>query len=425
MELAQMISSRMRQRWAVKPSSAWRLLWVLMAAAYPGGHSFGADPEVTASNSSTAAHSRGVEAFSVLAAFEHIPEAGRSAEDWRAWMEQAGQLGYTDFFAELAYGGYAHYPSAFYESSAASRRYGDQVAHFVAAARSAGLAPHVVKLVFNVEYGRTSRFLKEMGREGRLMKQWNPEKQSLEQKLWLAPAHPANQKMTKNIVLEIINKYDVAGINLDYIRYPRDTTDFSDISRAEFERHLGQPVEQWPEDVLPHWRKKGAPTGSRYEEFRVWQAGVVTAFLKDLYKSVKEADPEVVLSAAVFADPDSAYGHGQDWREWVKLGIIDAVYPMNYTSDNQRFAAWLEAQRVLPGPADIYPAIRIARDETNEIRATLAAQIDMILSKGFDGMMIWKYEENLLPSNAKACDGMVPNFEAGCRAGLIDVRSQQ
>ena len=52
---------------------------------------------------------------------------------------------------------------------------------------------------------------------------------------------------------EMAEKYDIDGIQFDYIRYPDAPSydfDYGSVSRHEFERKLGRPVQSWPADVL-------------------------------------------------------------------------------------------------------------------------------------------------------------------------------
>ena len=52
--------------------------------------------------------------------------------------------------------------------------------------------------------------------------------------------------------------------------------------------------------------------------------------------ATQQAQPELVLSAAVIVYADRAYlSLSQDWRRWLADGLIDFVVPMAYTMDDR------------------------------------------------------------------------------------------
>jgi hypothetical protein len=61
------------------------------------------------------------------------------------------------------------------------------------------------------------------------------------QDAWLCPSHPANQALELNALVEIARNYDVAGLHLDYIRYPGKDYCFCAGCRQRFEASLGKP----------------------------------------------------------------------------------------------------------------------------------------------------------------------------------------
>lgn len=108
--------------------------------------------------------------------------------------------------------------------------------------------------------------------------------------IFVNPADPQARAYELSIIKELVQNYDIDGLVLDRMRYPGINSDFSDLSRKEFEAWLGKSVENWPVDIIefgplpsdkPAW-------GPLFPKWIQWRAGVITSFLKQA-RSVIEA----------------------------------------------------------------------------------------------------------------------------------------
>jgi len=119
---------------------------------------------------------------------------------------------------------------------------------------------------------------------------------------FMDPENPQTANYLANICCEIVRNYDVDGIHLDYIRYP----------------------EQWKIKVP---RTKG-------REY-------ITAIVRAIHNAVKKEKPWVKLSCSPIGKHDdlTRYRAGgwnartavcQDAQEWLRLGLMDQLYPMMY-----------------------------------------------------------------------------------------------
>lgn len=135
----------------------------------------------------------------------------------------------------------------------------------------------------------------------------------------LSPAYPGVRKYIADIASEIAMNYDVAGIHLDYIRYPNSSFGYSP---GEVELYYLETCLQ-PEDDRPAWEN--------------WKRQQVTATVETVRTVLRGSDPQTVLTCAVMADPHTARGEfACDWRYWLSQGLIDLAFPMAYTSDRER-----------------------------------------------------------------------------------------
>jgi uncharacterized lipoprotein YddW (UPF0748 family) len=123
--------------------------------------------------------------------------------------------------------------------------------------------------------------------------------------LYLSPATPASIEYTAGIVRDIVQRFAVDGVHLDYLRYPSDDFDYS----RETLRVFGQNPAQFPD----RWRK--------------FRTDRLTALLNELRRAVKTARPSAIVSVAGDSDPAVAsVRHLQDWNTWVSRGLLDVMW---------------------------------------------------------------------------------------------------
>ena len=119
---------------------------------------------------------------------------------------------------------------------------------------------------------------------------------------------PPVQEHMLAYIREALERYDVDGIELDWMR---------------FEHHA-------PRDVA---RTEGAAALNAFTR----QAKALVAEFE------KKRGHEIRLAARVDSDPESALNHGMDWRTWAKEGLVDWLVACNFwdTVDfNLPFASW-------------------------------------------------------------------------------------
>ncbi|WP_321518503.1 family 10 glycosylhydrolase [uncultured Bacteroides sp.] len=146
---------------------------------------------------------------------------------------------------------------------------------------------------------------------------------------FLDPGNPGTKEYLLSLVKEVVTRYDVDGINLDYIRYPDQPKDFPDKNTY---------IKYGNGKTLDNWRRDNITTIVRY-----------------LYKQVKQIKPWVKMSSSPvgkFKDT-SHYPSGgwnayhtvyQDAQGWLKEGIQDILFPMMYFNGNNFYPFALDWQ---------------------------------------------------------------------------------
>lgn len=159
--------------------------------------------------------------------------------------------------------------------------------------------------------------------------------------LFLSPLVPAAQAHTVAVVRELVERYPVDGLHLDYVRFPRDDFDFSRAALDEFRRTVASAVP--PADRIrldraaqtnPAAWADGLP--ALWRTFREQRLSTLVAAIA---ANARRARPGLTLSAAVMPDIDAARErHLQDWAAWATDGYLDVLCPMVYTTDADTFS---------------------------------------------------------------------------------------
>ncbi len=141
--------------------------------------------------------------------------------------------------------------------------------------------------------------------------------------IFLSPAHRGMRTWVARITQEIVQRYPVDGIHLDYIREPAVSLASDPMMRAGFVWRTGIDPERIGQ--LPAPQRAGADSA-----WRAWQCEQITAIVHEVRDSLARVRPGVFLSAAVLADTMAARARAQSWQDWVRTGLIDRAYVMCY-----------------------------------------------------------------------------------------------
>ena len=152
---------------------------------------------------------------------------------------------------------------------------------------------------------------------------------------YLDPAKASTAELLSSLIRELLDRYSLAGIHLDYIRYPDRAKQFPDADE---------------------YRKSGG--GKSLDD---WRRDNITQLVKALHKATKEGHPDVLLSASVIGTYDNVPGLkysgwtalNEAWQDpvaWCRDSIIDFVVPMMYSRGDRFYPFVKEWQKLLNVP---------------------------------------------------------------------------
>jgi uncharacterized lipoprotein YddW (UPF0748 family) len=166
----------------------------------------------------------------------------------------------------------------------------------------------------------------------------------------LDPGHPDAAAWVANAATSVVRNYNVDGINLDRIRYPDGNLGslvpswgYNPTAVARFRAETGRT--DTPSNTDPQWTQ--------------WRRDQVTGIVRRIYLETTAVKPSIRVSADVITygygpqttgswENTRAYGEQlQDWRGWLREGIVDTAMLMNYKRDSlanqhQMYDEWNE-----------------------------------------------------------------------------------
>lgn len=145
---------------------------------------------------------------------------------------------------------------------------------------------------------------------------------------WLSPCIPGVRRLLLRAFAELVSKYPVDGLELDYIRYPSSNHDYNPICRARYRLETGRD----PLEIEPFTEE--------YVAWHLWREEQVNSFVKEASTLLRTVRPGIKISAAVASYPDQArLTFLQNWKHWAANKWVDFLAPMDYTASNENFRA--------------------------------------------------------------------------------------
>ncbi len=208
---------------------------------------------------------------------------------------------------------------------------------------------------------------------------------------FISPVHPGFMNLIQRYIEEIVARYDIDGVHLDYIRFPSRSSGFGKVERSVFERrYYVDPVSLLGDSsaLLDSFGPAGRRDLSRrWIDFR---AGLVTEFVRSLREHLSLSGQKILLSAAVIPDPDSARViYGQDWTDWLDEGLLDFSVIMSYTPDRDDFLAYVSQGEVVTRADRIVVGI----STYNQRFERVIEKAQIALDRGFSGVSFFSYND--------------------------------
>ncbi len=160
--------------------------------------------------------------------------------------------------------------------------------------------------------------------------------------LYLAPHHPEVTPYLLSVFREVLEKYDVDGLHLDYIRYKDSEYGKNPEALNAYTKIMGEnpkvflSVNSDMSQGDPHFTRQL----TNWSEYR---RESITNLVKKTNELINEVRPRTIFSASVKPDLYVARNrYFQEWDVWIAAGYLDWAMPMNYSTSIRDFASKIE-----------------------------------------------------------------------------------
>lgn len=223
--------------------------------------------------------------------------------------------------------------------------------------------------------------------------EWSKANRAELEGIYTGPANPKVREHIYKIWMDVLEQYAVDGLHFDYVRLASPDFDYSRTSLEKFWTWLKPNIADSERRRLAKSLKENplAAAEAHPDRFAEFQRAQITLLVQRIYGEVKKRRPQMLVSAAVFANDENAYTRRfQDWRRWLQMGILDVACPMAYSTDTAVFRKQIEVatstahsagRRVWAGIG----AYRIPAESTIE-------KIGVARQLGADGIILFSYD---------------------------------
>ena len=286
-----------------------------------------------------------VSAAEIHAVWDHTGR-GLYPGNWPKTVRILQDAHVTDLFVNVAGADFAHYASSILPRSKTFSDCGDQMAACLAAAKGSGIRVHAWIICFNATRGVPAQ-LEKFRRRG-----WRLKGRDGELLTYLDPSNPTVRAYVMSIVDELVARYAVAGIHLDFVRW-------------------GDAALK-PRDAAP----------------------AVTQFVAEARRHVKR--PRWLTAATYGKYPNCIESVGQDWVRWLNFDLVDYVVPMDYTASDAKFEELLRQQSAPTKNARrTIAGIGVTANESRLGAAQVVRQVGLARRYGLAGQSLFRLDATL------------------------------
>jgi uncharacterized lipoprotein YddW (UPF0748 family) len=197
---------------------------------------------------------------------------------------------------------------------------------------------------------------------------------------WLNALHPEVQDFLMSLIMEVVTRYNVDGIQGD-------------------DRLPAMPSEGGYDDYtvnLYQAEHAGAnpPTNTKDPAWLQWRAQKLNKFMKRIFTEVKAAKPavKIIMSPSVY--PFALNEYLQDWPTWVDSSWVDGIIPQVYRYDIAAYRATLQSQKTyFKSRTNLYtPGVLLKSGTYLPSDQFLTDMIQANRTEGYKGEVFFFYE---------------------------------
>ncbi|MCX7624996.1 MAG: family 10 glycosylhydrolase [Candidatus Sumerlaeaceae bacterium] len=209
--------------------------------------------------------------------------------------------------------------------------------------------------------------------------------------VFVSPAHPEVRRMLGKLIDELCQR-PIAGVNIDYIRFPLAEPDFGYNPAAveRFRNETGLDARSLTPDTRPD---------SNWMKWVAFREKMVTETVDELASRIRlrgiQHHRRIAVSAAFFPGYEKERGRNpkfQNWVVWVKRGLLDFSTPMCYSPTIDGLREELQEVRSTHAGTAVVPIPGLAVGQFYSPHPPYTEQLKLVREMGFSHHAVFKYE---------------------------------
>jgi uncharacterized lipoprotein YddW (UPF0748 family) len=200
-----------------------------------------------------------------------------------------------------------------------------------------------------------------------------------DQSVWLSPAHPGVQQFLVNLVSELVEKYDIEGI--------------------QFDDHLGMPVEVGYDSYTTqlYQLENGGrlpPANPQDPAWMRWRADKLSDLMMRLSRAVKSRKPDCLISLSPNPRDFAYQRYLQDWYTWQQSNWIDELILQVYRTERSSFLGEIDRPdlRTIRSRMPVGIGILTGLSDRPVSTGDIADQVRLTRDRRFAGVSFFFYE---------------------------------
>jgi uncharacterized lipoprotein YddW (UPF0748 family) len=204
-------------------------------------------------------------------------------------------------------------------------------------------------------------------------------KEGKDPRVWLNPFKPEVKKFIIDLVVEVVQKYDVDGIQFD--------DHFGLPSEFGYDKFTVDLYKSEHQDKLP-------PKDFKNEEWINWRADKITTLMSELFTAIKAANPKAIVSISPNPQSFAKSFFLQDWAKWERQGLVEELLIQVYRDQLSTFVGELRKPEVklasqhIPVGIGILTGVKPKPIPMQQIQTQIAA----VRKEGLAGVSFFFYE---------------------------------
>lgn len=223
---------------------------------------------------------------------------------------------------------------------------------------------------------------------------------------YIDPGNADARRYEVSLISELVSKYDIDGLSLDYLRCP-GRVGYTDSGRdyilKKYKVDLAQVVGTAPVALDTEDGKKAAAAANAaalknpiWPEWKRWRTEQVNILMHDIRAAVNKAKPGLPISSYVWGynTYSGNYETNQDWMTWVSKGWLDWINPSGYRYTDEAFIKAVDDNRnhIAKGfPFYVTIGVLTSHGKLNSADE-VKKQMNLAREHGADGLVFFTWE---------------------------------